>query len=75
MFLQVSDPIGSGFVTNLVRPTGNVTGFDNRSGTARTSDFRIAVTKLVLETIRSGAKPNNSAATARMRLGSSAGYR
>jgi putative ABC transport system substrate-binding protein len=29
VFLQVSDPIGSGFVTNLVRPTGNVTGFDN----------------------------------------------
>jgi len=29
LFLQVSDPIGSGFVTNLVRPTGNVTGFDN----------------------------------------------
>jgi putative tryptophan/tyrosine transport system substrate-binding protein len=29
VFLYVSDPIGSGFVTNLVRPTGNVTGFDN----------------------------------------------
>ena len=29
VFLYVSDPIGSGFVTNLARPTGNVTGFAN----------------------------------------------
>jgi hypothetical protein len=27
--ISVSDPIGSGFVTDLARPTGNVTGFAN----------------------------------------------
>jgi putative tryptophan/tyrosine transport system substrate-binding protein len=27
LFIGVGDPIGSGFVTNLARPTGNVTGF------------------------------------------------
>lgn len=29
MFISVSDPVGSGFVTDLARPTGNVTGFAN----------------------------------------------
>ena len=29
IFVSVSDPIGSGFVTNLARPTGTVTGFAN----------------------------------------------
>jgi putative tryptophan/tyrosine transport system substrate-binding protein len=29
LFISVSDPIGSGFVTNLARPTANVTGFAN----------------------------------------------
>jgi putative ABC transport system substrate-binding protein len=29
VFVSVSDPIGSGFVTDLARPTGNVTGFAN----------------------------------------------
>lgn len=29
LFISVSDPIGSGFVTDLARPTGNVTGFAN----------------------------------------------
>ena len=29
VFVSVSDPIGSGFVTNLARPTGNITGFAN----------------------------------------------
>jgi putative tryptophan/tyrosine transport system substrate-binding protein len=29
VFVSVSDPEGSGFVTNLARPTGNVTGFAN----------------------------------------------
>jgi len=29
VFISVSDPIGSGFVTDLARPTGNVTGFAN----------------------------------------------
>ena len=28
---QVGDPVGSGFVTNLARPGGNVTGFTNRA--------------------------------------------
>src|SRR5262245_61247875 len=27
VFTQVSDPVGSGFVTNLARPGGNATGF------------------------------------------------
>jgi putative tryptophan/tyrosine transport system substrate-binding protein len=27
VFLGISDPVGSGFVSNLARPTGNVTGF------------------------------------------------
>jgi len=29
LFVGVSDPIGSGFVTSLTRPTGNLTGFAN----------------------------------------------
>jgi putative ABC transport system substrate-binding protein len=29
VFISVSDPIGSGFVTDLARPAGNVTGFAN----------------------------------------------
>jgi len=29
LFVSVSDPIGSGLVTDLARPTGNVTGFAN----------------------------------------------
>jgi len=29
VFISVSDPIGSGFVTDLARPTGNITGFAN----------------------------------------------
>ncbi len=29
VFISVSDPVGSGFVTDLARPTGNVTGFAN----------------------------------------------
>jgi ABC-type uncharacterized transport system substrate-binding protein len=29
VFVSVSDPIGSGFVTDLARPAGNVTGFAN----------------------------------------------
>ena len=32
VFSAVSDPIGSGFVTNLARPDGNVTGFMNVEG-------------------------------------------
>ena len=33
VFSAVSDPIGPGFVTNLARPGGNVTGFVNLEGT------------------------------------------
>jgi putative tryptophan/tyrosine transport system substrate-binding protein len=29
VFAQVSDPVGSGFVTSLARPGGNITGFQN----------------------------------------------
>ncbi len=29
LFISVGEPIGSGFVTNIARPTGNVTGFAN----------------------------------------------
>jgi putative ABC transport system substrate-binding protein len=29
VFVVVSDPVGSGFVTNLARPGGNITGFQN----------------------------------------------
>jgi putative ABC transport system substrate-binding protein len=29
VFIQVSDPVGAGFVDNLARPGGNVTGFIN----------------------------------------------
>lgn len=29
VFAEVSDPVGSGFVTNLARPGGNITGFHN----------------------------------------------
>jgi len=29
VFVGVSDPVGSGFVTNLARPSGNLTGFAN----------------------------------------------
>jgi putative tryptophan/tyrosine transport system substrate-binding protein len=32
IFTNVSDPVGSGFVTNLPRPGGNVTGFINLEG-------------------------------------------
>ena len=27
MFTQVTDPVGDGFLTNLARPGGNITGF------------------------------------------------
>jgi putative ABC transport system substrate-binding protein len=29
VFVQVSDPIGSGFIVNLAHPGGNITGFTN----------------------------------------------
>ncbi len=29
VFVSVSDPVGGGFVTNLARPGGNITGFQN----------------------------------------------
>jgi putative tryptophan/tyrosine transport system substrate-binding protein len=32
VFVQVSDPVGSGFVSSFARPGGNVTGFSNLDG-------------------------------------------
>jgi len=32
VFVQVADPVGSGFVANLPRPAGNTTGFTNLEG-------------------------------------------
>ena len=29
VFVQVSDPVGSGFITNMAHPGGNITGFTN----------------------------------------------
>src|SRR5262249_20402987 len=29
VFVQISDPIGSGFIANVARPGGNITGFSN----------------------------------------------
>jgi putative tryptophan/tyrosine transport system substrate-binding protein len=29
VFVQISDPIGTGFITNLAHPGGNITGFTN----------------------------------------------
>lgn len=29
VFVQVSDPVGGGFVRSLSRPDGNITGFQN----------------------------------------------
>src|SRR5262249_62373653 len=29
VFVQVADPVAGGFVTNLARPEGNITGFTN----------------------------------------------
>jgi putative ABC transport system substrate-binding protein len=29
VFVQVSDPVGTGFISNLARPGGNITGFTN----------------------------------------------
>jgi len=33
VFVQVSDPIGTGFISNMARPGGNVTGFTNFEAT------------------------------------------
>ena len=33
LFVQVSDPIGSGFVASLAHPSGNITGFANHEDT------------------------------------------
>jgi putative tryptophan/tyrosine transport system substrate-binding protein len=33
VFVAVSDPVGSGFVANLPRPGGNITGFSNQDST------------------------------------------
>ena len=33
VFAQVSDPVGSGFVAGIARPSGNITGFQNFEAT------------------------------------------
>ena len=35
VFVQISDPIGGGFITNLARPDGNITGFTNFESNGR----------------------------------------
>jgi len=54
LFVQVSDPLGSGFVTSLSRPGGNATGFVNMEPTmagkwvALLKDVAPSVTSIVL---------------------------
>jgi putative ABC transport system substrate-binding protein len=43
VFVQVTDPVGSGFVPNLARPGGNVTGFTN---------FEFAISGKWLQTLK-----------------------
>jgi putative ABC transport system substrate-binding protein len=43
IFVQVQDPVGSGFVTNLARPNGNMTGF---------TDFEYAISGKWLELLK-----------------------
>ena len=45
VFVQVTDPIGNGFVPNLARPGGNVTGFTN---------FEFSIGGKWLQTIKGG---------------------
>ena len=46
VFVQVTDPVGSGFVPNLARPGGNLTGFTN---------FEFAISGKWLQTLKEGA--------------------
>ena len=43
VFARISDPVGKGFVTNLARPRGNITGFSN---------FEFAMGGIWLETLK-----------------------
>src|SRR5258708_25759141 len=43
VFVQVNDPVGSGFVPNLTRPGGNLTGFTN---------FEFAISGKWLQTLK-----------------------
>jgi hypothetical protein len=70
----VTFPVGlAKFVTNPL-PSGSETD-TNTNGIVRTYDWRIAVTTLEFDTIKSGDLLNNSIASARVRAGSSAAYR
>ena len=46
VFVQVQDPVGGGFVTNLARPGGNLTGF---------TDFEYAISGKWLELLKEAA--------------------
>ena len=46
VFVQVQDPVGGGFVTNLARPDGNMTGF---------TDFEYAISGKWLELLKEAA--------------------
>ena len=63
----VTLPVGRAKFVTKPLPIGSPTPI-NKSGTVRTSACRIAVTKLVLATIRSGFRPINSTARARIWL-------
>jgi putative tryptophan/tyrosine transport system substrate-binding protein len=52
VFVQVQDPVGGGFVTNLARPGGNITGF---------TDFEYAISGKWLELLKEAAPAVNRA--------------
>jgi putative ABC transport system substrate-binding protein len=52
VFVQVQDPVGGGFVTNLARPDGNLTGF---------TDFEYAISGKWLELLKEAAPAVNRA--------------
>ncbi len=52
VFAQVQDPVGGGFVTNLARPDGNLTGF---------TDFEYAISGKWLELLKEAAPAVNRA--------------
>jgi putative ABC transport system substrate-binding protein len=53
VFIQVTDPVGSGFVPNLARPGGNITGFTN---------FEFAISGKWLQTLKEVAPAVNRVA-------------
>jgi putative ABC transport system substrate-binding protein len=53
VFVQVADPVGQGFVENLARPGGNVTGFTTWEfsvGGEMLKEMAPAVTQVALPT-------------------------